>query len=212
MHRAAYLAAWRTRRPSCFAAAASWSSAAAAPSRGRLRPASGRRTACSAAADARTLRCQGVAGDLGSNLHSLKHEGRQTGGHFLATSPTSGGLCCRSLDGCSPTACVAQSCQAADDHQAASQTGCPAPVSALLLVEQGRMLRAGHQKHVGVEGATRGAGARQVKGVWAALQAASQGRTPPPALPAPACGTTSPLLLLPAVPCCCFVSSSSNVR
>ena len=76
VHQAAYLAAFRTHRPSCFAIAASWSSAAAAPSRGRLWPASGRCTACSAAAGARTLRCQGVAGDLGCNLHILKHIGR----------------------------------------------------------------------------------------------------------------------------------------
>lgn len=42
---------------------------AAAASRGRLRPASERRAACRAAAEARMLRRQGVDGDLGSALH-----------------------------------------------------------------------------------------------------------------------------------------------
>ena len=63
------------------------------------------------------------------------------------------------------------------------------------------MLLAGHQKLGGVKRAARGAGARQVEGVWAALQAASQGRTPLPTLPTPARGTSAVLLLSPAAAC-----------
>lgn len=65
--RLCYLADWRTWRPSCFAVTASLASAAAA-SRERLRPARERRAACRTAAEARTLRRQGVDGDLGSAL------------------------------------------------------------------------------------------------------------------------------------------------
>jgi hypothetical protein len=63
------------------------------------------------------------------------------------------------------------------------------------------MLLAGHQKLGGVEGAACGAGARQVKRVGAALQAASQGRTPLPTLPAPARGASAVLLLSTAATC-----------
>ena len=61
----------------------------------------------------------------------------------------------------------------------------PAPFGARLAAKQGRVLPAGDQELVGVEGAAGSASARQVEGVGAALQAAPQGGTPPPALPTP---------------------------
>lgn len=62
---------------------------------------------------------------------------------------------------------------------------CP-PFGARLIAKLGRMLLAGQQELVGVEGAARGAGACQVEGVGAALHAAPQGGSPPFAVAAPA--------------------------